>query len=71
MTRGPMKAFAVIYSGTSVSNARLVAASSDPKVVKACIDAFEDAEYEEDPVFRPLAVARRSALQLVAEALDE
>lgn len=72
MERG---SFVALYRGASVSDARLVAVSADPDIVREFAERLLSEELgpgaEPDPVERALEGGRRDAIQLVRdEAAD-
>ena len=69
-----MATFVAIYRGATISDARLVTASSDPAVVAEVVArllADELAERVDDPAVAHVAEGRRQALRVIAGELGE
>ncbi|MDP9439877.1 MAG: hypothetical protein M3P49_14240 [Actinomycetota bacterium] len=69
-----MTTFIALYRGVSVGDAKLVAVTADPNVVRdfaGRLLADELPNNEQDAVFRELESGRRSALRLVCDGAED
>ena len=66
-----MRSFVALYRGPTVSEARLVSASSDPALVAHVAERLLEKPLEDDDVLAPIDAGRRQALRLVLDETEE
>jgi hypothetical protein len=65
-----MQSFVALYRGATVSEARLVSASSDPALVSYVVERLLDKPLDREDVLAPIDVGRRQVLRLVLDELE-
>ena len=67
-----MPAFVAVYSGDTISTARLVAVSADPALVRDITDRLlHGSEPAENPVAQQVEQGRRAALRLIRQEVTD